>query len=52
MKTDDGRNGPKHVVYYHPLLNIILDIVVLLADTYTYCLGFSFAGGSRKQGQG
>jgi len=24
--------------YYHPLLNTILDIVVLLTDTYTYCL--------------
>ena len=23
--------------YYHPLLNIFLDIVVLLIDTYTYC---------------
>jgi len=23
--------------YYHPLLNIFLDIVVLLTDTYTYC---------------
>jgi hypothetical protein len=23
---------------YHPLLNIFLDIVVLLTDTYTYCL--------------
>jgi len=24
--------------YYHPLLNIFLDIVVLLTYTYTYCL--------------
>ena len=23
--------------YHHPLLNIFLDIVVLLTDTYTYC---------------
>ena len=23
--------------YYHPLLNIFLEIVVLMTDTYTYC---------------
>ena len=36
-KPDDGCNRPKHVVIII-LLNIFLDIVVLLTDTYTYCL--------------
>jgi len=34
MMAAIGRNSS----YYRPLLNIFLDIVVLLTDTYNYCL--------------
>jgi len=38
MKTFWCSQWDETCSYYHPLLNIFLDIVVLLTDTYTYCV--------------
>ena len=41
LVPDDGRNRPKHVVFYHPVINIIrytccvIDLITLPINLYT-----------------